>query len=349
MSSSQTTASSVPTGRLELLRWINAQSQQYYPTIESLRDGVAYSSLVASTIEKHGTHQPSAKPSGGLSTKPSSFLARLDTDVTYLVTVGAAGTSVQPQAPDPSQDSMQTRSRCEKNFLVLQDLLHQCVPPSMSLRLDTKRLAAGKLQEHLRLLQWCCQFVHRISTAAAASARKSNEANPAGDSDRQRGTTRAASASSGVRKHRDAPPSFPSAGGVARSGSAVSPDERGRRTPYEASRYQSSLESLPASSSHQLPVETTTVSESNTLVSLLRDVEAYEAAVWRLSAGVDDVASAGVVQQTRVTFETVRSLLQERDVLWQTLTAIECEVQAAPHAGSFVEQMQSIFSSGSSR
>jgi len=144
-----------PTGRNELLRWINQQCGRNHPTIESLRDGTAYCAVIEACLNRAAEGQ-----TGALVQRAklcSSIMQKVEWDVSF----SATGS----ERSDAAHDTLQTQHDCEHNFHVLQDILRRCLPRDHTIELDVKRLATGKLQEHIRVLQWLHQFQSKILRA----------------------------------------------------------------------------------------------------------------------------------------------------------------------------------------
>jgi hypothetical protein len=185
-SSSSRQKSQRPTGRVELLEWVNQVCGTRYPSIECLRDGLAYMTLVEATVSKTEpqllTPVSSASSSAkvGLPPLPRTAAARaLIEKADYHVSLSETSSSHQSAALDPSLDTIQTKERCEKNFHILQAMLRGClVDKSHGMEVDVKRLASGKLQEHMRLLQWSVGFVEQQFALADKAAAKRKQEQP---------------------------------------------------------------------------------------------------------------------------------------------------------------------------
>ncbi|EKF26896.1 hypothetical protein MOQ_009396 [Trypanosoma cruzi marinkellei] len=160
-----TLAAVQPSGRGELLLWINSVCTAQYPSVESLRDGVAYCTIVdavASRVAENCTALglPEAKIAQSRAKRASLLLSRVEWGVT----------TVTCNNQDPSSDTLQERGHCEKNMQTLQIMLRGCVPPEFSLEVEVTRLAAGKLQEHIMLLKWMYHFLKKMLNTYSRSA-----------------------------------------------------------------------------------------------------------------------------------------------------------------------------------
>ncbi|RNF22352.1 uncharacterized protein Tco025E_03194 [Trypanosoma conorhini] len=160
-----TSQTAQPTGRGELLLWINSVCTAQYPSVESLRDGVAYCTIVDAAASRvaencNALGLPEANVADARAKRASRLLSRLEWSVT--------ATTCTNQ--DPSSDTLQERGYCEKNMQTLQLMLRGCVPPEFSLEVDVPRLAAGKLQEHIVLLKWMYQFLKKMLSTYSRSA-----------------------------------------------------------------------------------------------------------------------------------------------------------------------------------
>jgi hypothetical protein len=184
-SSSSRQKSQRPTGRVELLEWVNQVCGTRYPSIECLRDGLAYMTLVEATVSKTEPQLlapvlSASSAKAGLPPLPRTAAARaLIEKADYHVSLSETSSSHQSAALDPSLDTIQTKERCEKNFHILQAMLRGClVDKSHGMEVDVKRLASGKLQEHMRLLQWSVGFVEQQFALADKAAVKRKQEQP---------------------------------------------------------------------------------------------------------------------------------------------------------------------------
>ncbi|ORC89184.1 uncharacterized protein TM35_000131880 [Trypanosoma theileri] len=164
-----------PSGRGELLLWINSVCSAEYPSVESLRDGVAYCTVVDAAVNRVAENckvlgLQSAHSAQSRARRSSQLLGRLDWDVTLTTCTNQ----------DPSLDSLQERGQCEKNIQILQLMLRSCVPPELSLEIDISRLASGKLQEHIMLLKWTYQFMTKMLNTYSRSALERRVSNNGG-------------------------------------------------------------------------------------------------------------------------------------------------------------------------
>jgi hypothetical protein len=299
-----------PSGRGELLAWINQCCGLQYPSVEALRDGAAYCLVLEAALQRAATQ---SKSSGGASTSileqranlASKLLQRVDWEAMSLTTTQSAAKDLA----DPSLDSIQLRDACERNFQVLQDVLHRCVPKDHTLEIDSKRLAIGKLQEHVRLLQWMHAFSVKMAKAFPADATKVEAKSPAA----------AAAAAPGPRpgRSRSAGPSV---------GRKPTPSSRETDTPaaaeYAPERYVASTLSPERPLAAARGGEEQGLDVNAALQHLVVRVEAIEAD-----------AARGITEESResdadVTIGDLKNLLEERDVLWQTLSMLEQLVEA---------------------
>lgn len=348
-------ASATPTGRVELLAWMNRVVGGDYPSIESLRDGVAYLALVEATVTRTAElqRQSQTEPQSPVSVMAHQLIARMDSDVTSAIISGAS-------VAEPSSDSIQVRERCERNFHLLQEMIRKCLPKEFAIEPNVKRLAEGRLQEHLRMLQWAVGFVKKAFTAAGRSAAASTapaSQTPRSPSASQRGRptssgeakqTRSASSSVQQPRARSAGASsarvVPTRNTVA--GTLPSPPAV---ESYDAHRY------APVASTHASKEEQHSEPVDADLTKLEADVAELEQLAWsRGPTGLtqDDSRKGHPLN----TLETVRHLLHERDVLWHTLTAVEAECwravtrasslgswQPPSAASSFLREIAAVF------
>nr|CCD13382.1 unnamed protein product [Trypanosoma congolense IL3000] len=147
-------------GRATLLSWINSVCSTQYPSVVSLRDGVAYC-IIVDAASRHvaencsGLAIPGVAAFRSRSRRSSQLLGRLDWDITQVTCANQ----------DPSLDCLQDRAQCERNLQILQKMLYECLPREFSLEVDVPRLAAGKLQDHVQLLRRMQHNVNRLLTA----------------------------------------------------------------------------------------------------------------------------------------------------------------------------------------
>ncbi|KEG09092.1 hypothetical protein DQ04_05841030 [Trypanosoma grayi] len=166
-----------PSGRGELLLWINSVCSAEYPSVESLRDGVAYCTIIDAAASRVAENCaalgiPEAHAAQVRAKRATQLLGRIEWDVTLATCTNQ----------DPSLDSMRERDQCEKNMQTLQLMLRVCVPPEFSLELDASRLATGKLQEHILLLRWMFQFMAKMLNTYSKKAleRRANSSGEVG-------------------------------------------------------------------------------------------------------------------------------------------------------------------------
>ncbi|KAH8609054.1 hypothetical protein ERJ75_001238000 [Trypanosoma vivax] len=144
-------------GRTALLQWVNNVCSTQYPSIESLRDGVAYCTIIEAVLCRVTDNcvllSSSEAEDFNLRAQHASYLlSRLQWEVTLLTCRNAA----------PSSDSIQEHSICRKNFNILQFMIRDCLPPGFFIEINVARLSSGMLQDHLRLLRWIHDFVRRM-------------------------------------------------------------------------------------------------------------------------------------------------------------------------------------------
>lgn len=137
--------------------WLNNLCNSEYPAVESLRDGTSYCTVVEAAVNRVAQNCTALQTSDAAmaqrrSAEAAQLAAKLDWTCTAFVTENV----------DPSLDSMAVLATCHHNMLILQDMLRQCVPPEFSLRIDVDRLASGKLQDHVKLLQWLFNFMTKL-------------------------------------------------------------------------------------------------------------------------------------------------------------------------------------------
>lgn len=144
-------------GRKELLQWLNSLCDAEYPAVESLRDGAAYCTIVEAAIGRiaqncAAVQSPETPVATSRAEQAHAYLAKLDWSATPVVC----------EATDPSLDSVAVHDACLRNNGLLQDMLQDCVPPEYRTAVDTHRLAAGKLQDHVVLLRWLYTFMSKV-------------------------------------------------------------------------------------------------------------------------------------------------------------------------------------------
>lgn len=111
------------TGRTELLSWINLVGEAKYAAVEDLADCVLYTQLLAELFPSKGG---------------ASFVRSLNMNATV--------------AAD-----------AERNVAIFQDAIKHLVPARQSIFVDPVRMAAGKLQDHMKVLTW----VHQLALKTA--------------------------------------------------------------------------------------------------------------------------------------------------------------------------------------
>ena len=147
----------VLSGRKELLAWLNNLCNSTYPSVESLRDGAAYCTVVEAAISRiaqncTATNSPDAPIANSCAKQARAYLNKVDWSATAFVCEGG----------DPSLDPMPVRTACAHNMQILQDLLHDCVPVEHLYTAEADRLASGKLQDHVLLLRWLYAFMSKV-------------------------------------------------------------------------------------------------------------------------------------------------------------------------------------------
>lgn len=287
--------SRAPSGRAELLYWINSCSGLQNPSVESLRDAAAYNLVMEACLQRAVLQSKNTNESNVVeqrATLASKLLQRVDWDANAATGRLSASREVQ----DPSQDSIQLRDACEKNFQVLQEVLRRCVPKDHTLEIDVKRLALGKLQEHIRLLQWMHAFTVKM---AKAFPEVSTEQAPLPSKSSR---SRSADAKSTSKQTKSA-----------MNSTAVRDD-------YQAERYREiSMQQAPRA---QLEPQEETRHVDGRLSKLVAQVEALE--MEAATASTDD----SKMSDNDVSITDLKALLEERDILWQTLTLIEQLVES---------------------
>lgn len=154
-----------PSGRSELLLWLNSLCSAEYPAVESLRDGAAYCVIIEAAVSRAAQNCvvfeiAEAEDMHARATHAAALLSKLDWTATPLVC----------EHISPSQDTAATRAVCRRNMDTLQDMLHLAVEPAHRLRVDAERLAQGRLQDHVLFLRWLFHLVHRLLTDYASEA-----------------------------------------------------------------------------------------------------------------------------------------------------------------------------------
>ena len=296
-----------PSGRAELLGWINQCCGMYYPAVEALRDGAAYCLVVEACLQRAAAQ---SKKSGASSTTTileqranlaSKLLQRVDWEARNFTTVQSAASK---DLADPSLDSIQLRDACERNFQVLQDVLRRCVPKDHTLEIDSKRLSAGKLQEHVRLLQWMHAFSVKMAKAFPADSVKLEVPSSSTANQGPRVRSKSAGGASEARKgqHTDAQQS----------------------TDYAAERYlpNAGVADRSPQPHARRPEQAAQESSGHSMATLVAKVEALEAEAAKATTEDSRETDADV------TIGDLKALLDERDVLWQTLSMIEQIVEA---------------------
>ncbi|CUG88419.1 Hypothetical protein, putative [Bodo saltans] len=322
-----------PTGRVELLEWVNQVCGTHYPSIECLRDGIAYLTLVEATVSKtepllstttssaSSTTRALAPPTVSLprTSAARALIEKIDHHVSLADASSSSSSHHNSAALDPALDTIQTKERCERNFHLLQAMLRECLmDKSHGMAVDVKRLASGKLQEHMRLLQWSVGFVEQqfllaekasakrqqqqTATAAGLSggaARQSRAASRGDTTDRP--SLRARSSGGGppptaaATHHRDPTEEITSGQGV-RQQRTASASATVQRTSRNHALSVAKEQSTSSGASHDASSYTTTTTHTNktsvvvettttaavdsTLADLLREVEELEGQVW---------------------------------------------------------------------
>lgn len=148
-----------PCGRSELLAWINTLCSAQYPTVESLRDGAGYCTIIeaaASRLSKNcaAAGFPDYHDAASKAAEAKILLAKVDW----------TATSHTYDVLDPAMDPGAIRQVCVKNMNLLQKMLFRCMFPEFSQKIEATRLAEGKRQEHLQFLHWLCSFIRKVLT-----------------------------------------------------------------------------------------------------------------------------------------------------------------------------------------
>lgn len=154
-----------PRGRKELLFWLNSLCNAEYPAVESLRDGTVYCTVIEAAVSRiaqnciacHTTDREEMRRRANQAAKALSLLEW-------------SATASVCENVDQSLDTMTVRKVCRKNIDVLQDMLRHCVPPDHVRTIDGERLSRGKLQDHVKFLQWLYQFMTKVLSQYSKSA-----------------------------------------------------------------------------------------------------------------------------------------------------------------------------------
>lgn len=157
-------STSTPSGRNELLGWLNTLCGSEYPTIEALRDGAGYCTVIeaaASRLERNCSAAGFPELYGA--TQKALIAKKL------LSRVDWSATSHVYEVVDPAQDSAFFQSICLKNVRILQRMVRECVLPDCSTEIHPDRLALGKLQDHLHFLSWLWNYIKKILSGYSKS------------------------------------------------------------------------------------------------------------------------------------------------------------------------------------
>lgn len=125
-----------PTGRGELLEWFNVLCCTAYETMEQLGDGVVYVQVLEMCLIE-------APP----------FLHRL----------ASFDCVDEPLGPASAASAGTLADRRERNLGLFQVVCREHLPKRLSIEINPKRLAEGKLQDHMILAKW---LYGRVSEAA---------------------------------------------------------------------------------------------------------------------------------------------------------------------------------------
>lgn len=150
---------SMPCGRSELLGWINQLCNADYPTVESLRDGAAYCTIIEAALSRLAKNSTSVQSQDWRGTAERADKAKV-----FLAKVDWTATTHVYECTDPSLDTALIREVCLKNMWILQSMLRNCLPSDCLMDVNPERLATGKLQEHMAFLTWLGSFVKRLLT-----------------------------------------------------------------------------------------------------------------------------------------------------------------------------------------
>lgn len=147
----------VLSGRKELLSWLNGLCNADYPTVESLRDGAAYCTIMEAAVSRIAqnciaTQAVEARIAERRAEHAASLLSKVDW----------TGTIAVCENGNPSRDNVSVQQTCLHNIGLLSDILQKCVPASFKHTIDVDRLASGKLQDHVQLLRWLYQFMSKV-------------------------------------------------------------------------------------------------------------------------------------------------------------------------------------------
>lgn len=146
-----------PRGRSELLLWINSLCSSEYPSVESLRDGAAYCTTIDASVQRIAQNCVSCRVGDA-----DEYVARAKFASEALSKVDWSPTPYVCESVDPHTDSQAVKAGCLKNMQLLQDMLRRALPTGFSTEIDVNRLATGKLQDHVKLLQWLFQFMSKV-------------------------------------------------------------------------------------------------------------------------------------------------------------------------------------------
>lgn len=149
----------IPCGRSELLAWVNQLCKSEYPTVEALRDGAAYCTIIEAGVSRIGKNCAAAGfPDYNGATQKAEKCKGLLSKVDWSATAHVY------EATDPGQDTAQISAVCLKNMTLLQQMIRLCVFREISIEIHPPRLSSGKLQEHLQFLTWLCGFIKKVLT-----------------------------------------------------------------------------------------------------------------------------------------------------------------------------------------
>ncbi|CAD2220732.1 hypothetical protein AGDE_09431 [Angomonas deanei] len=166
-----------PKGRSEYLFWLNSLCRTEYPAVESLRDCAAYCTVIEAATRRIAENCVKYDHKDAWAyAKRAEFAEKAIQKIDWKASLEVC------ENIDPSKDNRTVRSICRKNSLLLQDLLANSIPPNFSTDVDIERMASGKLQDHIKVLEWLFNFMTKVLDSFSDEALTNNVcAGPYGD------------------------------------------------------------------------------------------------------------------------------------------------------------------------
>ena len=176
-----------PSGRGELLEWLNTFAGASYASVPDLKDGLIFAQCLQyyTTWSLHHLLRETDASPGGCKAMPSARAAlikdwrkreALATSFVQRLKWNSIGGS-----SGSASYNYEEEDTCLHNMGLVRDMLRNCVPRQWTLEIEPSRVASGKLQDLMILVQWlygyACKVKEKYPLGGGSAAEEQDEQN----------------------------------------------------------------------------------------------------------------------------------------------------------------------------